>query len=60
MEAQDYHLPLFVMLILIAVKRWFDFSTVQLIFFPLLLLISSLLAVYLKHASILLSSEFPQ
>ena len=61
METQDYH-PLLVCNVNFdsLVKRWFDFSTVQLIFFPLLLLISNLLAVYfIKHASILLSSEFP-
>ena len=49
MEAQDYHLLLVGNVNFDSqVKRWFDFSTVQLIFFPLLLLKSSLLAVYFK------------
>ena len=49
MEAEDYH-PLLVSNVNFdsLVKRQFDFSTVQLIFFPLLLLISNLLAVYFK------------
>ena len=49
METQDYH-PLLVGNVNFdsLVKRWFDFSTVQLIFFPLLLLISNLLAIYFK------------